>query len=75
MVMSEEVKILIPRTCDKCGKQYGKTNATYHGVELWQSCDCMPDNIAILLNTEKIEGLNPTYLSEPEYLAKLAAGE
>jgi hypothetical protein len=66
--MSEGIKILWPQTCEKCGKQYGKTNGAIGEVEIWQSCDCQPPNIAYFLDTKNIKYPEPKYLSEPQYL-------
>ena len=53
----ENQKILCQHAhkCKICGKEYGKTNLSYNGVELWLACDCWPEeNQAVFLNAENV---------------------
>lgn len=54
-----EMKILYPSgLCDKCGKEYGRTNLEYKGVEIWQGCDCHPKDKVYLINRDAIKFLD-----------------
>lgn len=57
MTESEEkrYKLLIKLTCHKCGKDYGKSNLLYQNCEIWIACDCMDKNLAVFVDTNKID--------------------
>lgn len=65
-LLCDECRIPTPKlelvsrwTCQKCGKEYGKTNLTYGGVELWQACDCMDQSKAYLLDMNSLREGSP----------------
>lgn len=64
-----ELEIVNPRTCRVCGKSYGKTNAVYWACSVWIGCNCLPDDLAYLVNMDDVG------FPEPEYMRKLASGE
>lgn len=51
--------VIDPHKCDKCGKIYGKTNANYNGVKIWQACGCHPENLMYFVDENQ--------LTRPEY--------
>lgn len=53
--MSEKYDLVIKLKCDKCGKEYGKSNLVYQNSELWIACDCMEKNLAFFINANKLE--------------------
>lgn len=58
--MSEnKYELVIKLNCNKCHKDYGKTNMSYNGCELWVACDCHPANLAVFVDPNKLDlGMN-----------------
>jgi hypothetical protein len=80
-----KMRILSPQTCGKCGKQFGKTNLSLMGAEIWLSCDCMPADRMYCLNTKNVKWEGGIFdpkigtfkmepLDEAEYLDKVGNG-
>lgn len=52
-----EIKIVDPHTCEKCGKQYGRTDLVLspQQAEIWIGCDCGPRDRVYMFNTDNIQ--------------------
>lgn len=44
--------------CNVCRKDYGLTNLSYEGLQIWVGCDCQPKNAIYKLNTANMRDEN-----------------